>query len=74
MQSHDFVQRFLANERQLELDAEAERARLALLIGERRPPCHRLPFAWLVSVARRGASATWTQVHRSPEGAAATER
>jgi hypothetical protein len=73
MQYHDFTQRFLANERQLELDAEAERARLALLIGRRGRPRNRLPLAKLKSVARRGANAALTRVHRSPERAAATE-
>jgi hypothetical protein len=56
MQNHDFTQRFLANERQFELDAEAERARLALLIRQRRRLATASRFAWLTSVARRGAT------------------
>jgi hypothetical protein len=52
--SHDFTQRFLANERQLELDAEADRARLALLARGQQSPRRRLPLAWLLSIAHGG--------------------
>jgi hypothetical protein len=75
MSSHDFTQRFLANERLLELDAEADRARLASLAGEPRSARRRLPLAWLASVGRRGDR---SEIDREPtvlaEGAAATER
>jgi hypothetical protein len=54
IQSHEFIQRFLANERQLDLEAEAERAHLAALVREVRRPSRRLLLAQLAAVFRRG--------------------
>jgi hypothetical protein len=54
IQSHEFIQRFLANERQLDLEAEAERAQLAALFREVRRPSRRLLLARVAAVFRRG--------------------
>jgi hypothetical protein len=57
MQTHEFTQQFLANERRLDLDAEADRARLAAVARDGRCP------AW------RGLAARIARTVRSSPGA-----
>jgi hypothetical protein len=54
IQSHEFIQQFLANERQLDLDAEAKRAHLAAFARGVRRPSRRLLPAGVAALVRRG--------------------
>jgi hypothetical protein len=53
MQSHEFTLQFLANEKQLDLDAEARRAHLASGVRAINRPTQRFSLARLAVVVRR---------------------